>query len=151
VLVPGNHDRLMSWHLVHDLKGWYRNCPDVDVDDEPRPRKYVEYGKSLIGFTHGNEEKHARLPNLMATEMPAAWARTKFREWRFGHFHIRRETEYVSVDTHEGTVIRILPSLSGIDAWHFHKGYVGVRAADAFIWSKDRGCIGSWSSNVEAA
>lgn len=149
IYVPGNHDQQTSWHLCHVLRAWYRNAKDVAVDLEPTTRKYVAYGANLIGFTHGDKEKHDRLPGLMALEVPELWAATRHREFHIGHFHTRRETKYGFLNTHDGVAIRTLPSLCAADAWHYQHGYVGSpRAADAFVWSKEFGLSGYFTSNA---
>jgi hypothetical protein len=148
ILVAGNHDRVSSYHLVHTLKAWFRHERNVTVDDGPSQRKYILYGNSMILFSHGDEEKHSSLPAIMATERPDLWHQSKFRSVHLGHFHKRKETSLVSVDTHDGVVISILPSLSGRDAWHARRGYIGVRAADAYIYSKANGPSGYVTANV---
>lgn len=148
VQVAGNHDHLSSWHLAHTIKAWYRNCKDVVIDDEPTPRKYIPYGKSLIGYTHGDSIKAQALPNLMATEVPELWAESRFREWHLGHIHIRREFRHLGVDSQDGMVVRYLPSISGRDQWHCKLGYVGIRAADAFLFNREHGLAGYFCANV---
>lgn len=148
VWVGGNHDRLSSWHLVHTLKAWFHKTQEVSVDDSPRPRKYVQYGKTLLGYAHGDQEKHLSLPNIMAGEEPHMWAATTFREWHLGHYHKRKETFHTGTDTFEGVIVRVLPSISGRDAWHARMGYMGLRAADAFLFSKEHGPAGQFTSNV---
>lgn len=145
----GNHDPTMGWHLVKFLEAWYRKSKAVTIDSGPKARKYVHYGCVLIGFTHGDEEKHDRLPTIMASEVPDLWAKTTFREWHTGHFHKRKETRYTSTDSHVGITVRTLPSLSGTDYWHYLKGYVNSnRAAEAYLWSKANGYTGHFSSNA---
>lgn len=117
----------------------------------PMPRKCVEYGTSLIGYTHGNEEKHQSLPGIMAGSWPQAWARTTCREWHCGHWHRIKQTHYAAADTHDGVVVRILPSMAGTDSWHFKRGFTnGLRAAQAFLFSKADGYAGHFSANVKA-
>ncbi|MGZ6045578.1 MAG: hypothetical protein ACXWNW_13705 [Isosphaeraceae bacterium] len=135
--VPGNHDRVASYHLVRTLAAWFRQCPHVDVDHSPKVRKYFEYGKNLLGYTHGHQEPHRALPMLMATEESAAWARTTRRAWRIGHLHHSRKTETRAVGDHDSVSVQIMQSLSGKDAYHFERGYGGRRAAEAFILSAD--------------
>ena len=149
VLVSGNHDRLASYHVCRELKAHYRHAKQINVDVSPSTRKYYEYGVNLLGFAHGDKEPLAKLPHVMATERPEQWARTKHREWHLGHFHSRRCRDWMSVDEHNGTVVRILPSLSGTDAWHHEHLYVGsTRAAEAYLWSKDRGYSGHFSASA---
>ncbi len=53
------------------------------------------------------------------------------------------------IDERFGTIIRILPSLSGTDSWHHEKGYVGnTRAAQAYAWGRDTGYKGHFQVNV---
>jgi len=148
--VPGNHDYLASLHLCRELKAWYRGAKHVDVDVRPSPRKYFLYGQVLLGFTHGDSEKHSQLPSIMATEVREDWGATSHHEIHLGHRHLVQKRDFVSVDTHEGTVVRILPSLSGIDGWHHKHGYIGRRAAEAYLWSK-RGYLGHFSVNANDA
>jgi hypothetical protein len=139
VPVPGNHDAISIFHLARFLWAYYRNCPGVTVDVEPRSRKYVAYGCNLIGYTHGDQERAASLPAIMATEVPQLWAATQYHEWHLGHYHKKRETQFVSVDTHDGVTVRVLPSLSGRDEWHYSKGYTSNRLAEAYLWSHATG------------
>ena len=142
IVVRGNHDTERSFYLGETLTCWYRNSKDVTVDNDPKPRKYYKYGNNLIGYTHGNEEKVLDLPVIMATQVPQLWAETKYREWHLGHIHQKKEIKWVSTQEHKGTVIRYMRSLSGTDAWHSSKGFIGnVRAGEGFIWNKDNGLI----------
>ena len=147
--VPGNHDRTTSYHLAREIKAWYRNCDRVEVDISPTTRKYEFYGESLIGFTHGDEEKHGDLPTIMASEEPQLWAKAKDRWWHIGHYHKKKETRHTAADSFANCRVSILPSLSGTDAWHFRKGYVGgKRCAEAWLWSKANGYTGQFSVNA---
>lgn len=125
VLVPGNHARLTEQLLGITLKHALRPVPNVVVDAEPSPRKYLRHGRVLIGLTHGDQEKHADLPLIMAKERPADWGETQCHEWFLGHFHKNKETRYTAGDSFNGVRVTILPSLCGADAWHHAHGYVG--------------------------
>ena len=143
VWVPGNHDPTTSYHLARTVAAWFRRCDRVSVDCSPSPRKYHRYGTTLLGMTHGNEERHTSLPALMATERPAEWAAAKCREWLLGHQHRSRQFGTRPVDTHDGVTVRVLPSLAGTDAWHHRKGYVSARhAAEVYWYGRDRGYAG---------
>jgi len=148
--VPGNHDPSTSFYLVRWLDAWYRHADAVTVDRDHRPRKYVQHGCCLLGFTHGNEEAHRDLPAIMAAEVPDLWAATTWREIHLGHFHRARQTIHRTTDEFGGVRVRVLPSLSGIDSWHFGKGYVqNKRAAEAYLWHADEGYAGHVSANVQ--
>jgi len=138
--VPGNHDWYTSWYLIKVLEAHYRHTRTVTVDASEMPRKHIEYGVNLLGYTHGCDEKHGSLPAIMAGQWPHEWARTTHREWKLGHFHRVKETHYNAAETIDGVLVRVLPSLCGTDSWHFKKGYVGgMRAAQAFLYSAKRG------------
>ena len=149
--VPGNHDRHASWYLCNTLSAVYRNTPDVTVDVTPTTNKYVEYGVNLIGMVHGDGVKSDRLPTLMADQVPEAWARTAggCREYHTGHFHKKKQVNYTHTDTHGGTVVRTLPSLSGTDAWHYWKGFVkGLKAAELHLYGKATGRVGEFTHSA---
>lgn len=151
ITVPGNHDRDSTFKLGSVLSAWYRNDSDVQVDGSPLLRKKVQWGKVLLGFTHGDNERHDSLPLLLAQEAPEAWGSTEFREIHLGHFHKRKETRYTASDTFNGVCVRILPSLSGVDAWHYAKGYVrALREAQTHLYSATDGHLATITSPVWA-
>jgi len=150
IWIPGNHDPSTSWYMTEYLRAVFSADKSVTVDNSASPRKYISYGTNLIGFTHGNEEKHRELPMIMATEVPALFAKSKCREVHLGHFHKARQTVHMSLDEHQGVRVRVLPSLSGTDSWHHAKGYVqNRRAAEAYLWGLDEGLTGTFSSSVK--
>lgn len=142
VRVPGNHDRYASLHLLEVLKARYANVGGVTIEASIKDRQYHVFGCNLIGMTHGNEEAHASLPTIMATEEPILWAATTCREWLLGHFHKSKRTAFTEIDTHTGVVVRVLRALSGRDAWHYRRGYVGgQRAAEGLLYSETQGFV----------
>jgi hypothetical protein len=149
---PGNHDRETSWYLTRFLEAYYHANKHVTIDSMPTTRKYTEYGVTLIGYDHGQDVKPDKLPGVMAVEMREAWGRAKFTEWLTGHFHKEKEMHFTSCDTHQGTVVRTLPSLSATDAWHYRKTYVhGRRLAQGHLYSKHDGHVGYFNANVRGA
>ena len=142
IVVQGNHDFERSFYLGDAIECWYNNNPNVTIDNNANPRKYVVYGDCLIGFTHGNNEKVANLPLIVAHEQKEYWSKTKYREMHLGHLHHKREIKYISTQEYSGMVVRYMRSLSGTDAWHNQKGYKGsVQSAESFIWHKKDGLI----------
>ena len=108
----------------------------------------MQWGTVLLGFAHGDRIKHDKLPLLMAGEAPQLWAATTHREWHLGHLHHKRETQFHAGIEHGPVRVRILPSLTTADDFHYTNGYVGaLRAAESYLWSKRRGYVGhlSWS------
>lgn len=148
VMVSGNHDMQTVFYLGSVLEAYYHNTPNVTIDNSPTQRKYHSYGINLIGFTHGNEEKHQELGLIMATEKPELWANSKCRQFHLGHFHSRKTTKYLDVQEFQGFTVRILPSLSGTDAWHNSKGYMSMKSAVAYLYAKDNGLVAEFSHNI---
>ena len=145
--IPGNHDPETSYFMCRILKAIFAPNKDVIVDVSPTPRKYVHYGVNLVGYTHGNEEKHADLPTIMAGEQKHIWGEVSHREWHIGHFHKKKETRYSAGDTFGGVSVKIIPSICGTDAWHFRKGYVNNdRVAEAYLFDKNSGLVGTFTS-----
>jgi hypothetical protein len=137
LVVPGNHDETRTLFLGDAVQCWYRNDKHVEVRNEPKQRKYVRHGNTLLGFTHGDDEKHGDLESIMIRECAEFFGECTWREWHLGHYHKRKITKYVAGDTHGGTMVRIIPSLSATDKWHYDNGYVkGPKGAEAFVWSK---------------
>lgn len=149
VVVPGNHDSMTAFCIGEVLDAEFHDTPHVEVDRSLRRRKYLRYGVNLIGWTHGNEEKHADLPLIMAQECPEEWSKTIHREFHTGHLHKMKETRFTAGDSFNGVRVRVLPSLCSPDAWHYMKGYVHEkRACEAYLWSRERGYAGHISANV---
>lgn len=149
VVIRGNHDFASSWHLGEVLAAQYDGVSGVEIDNSPRPRKYRQWGPTLLGFTHGSEEKPANLPSIMAKEAPREMvAETRYQEWHIGHLHKKVIRNYVEMDSFEGTRVRILPTLTGHDAWHHEQGYMDRRASEAYLWHEEHGYFGHYSYNV---
>lgn len=131
--VQGNHDFMTSYHAVMSLWCYFHNNENVIVDLSTSPRKYIEFGNCLIGYSHGEKEKK-RIEKIMQVEAAESWGRTKFREFHLGHLHSEQVTE------DGGVIIRNLSSVTGTDAWHHNSGYVGaIRKCTCFLWDRENG------------
>lgn len=142
VVVQGNHDWERMFYAGDVIKAWFRNESTVVVDNAPEPRKYVKYGKCLIMYTHGDKEKTADMPLIMATEMPLLFAETKHREVHCGHLHKEMLNEF------RGIKVRFMPSICTTDDWHKQMGYDSYRCAQALIWDKEKGLRGFVQDNL---
>tara|TARA_B100002019_G_scaffold268747_1_gene260969 strand:- start:5726 stop:6862 length:1137 start_codon:yes stop_codon:yes gene_type:complete len=142
IVISGNHDYERMFYAGDVLAGWYRNDANVSVDNTASSRKYYEYGKNMLMFTHGDKEKPADMPLIMATEQPEMFARAKHREVHCGHLHKEMVNEY------RGIKVRFLPSICPNDEWHKQMGYEAKRTGQAYIWNKQRGLEGYLQTNV---
>jgi hypothetical protein len=146
LIVPGNHDRERMFYAGDALECWYHGSPNVHVDNRAQLRKYYSFGKNLIGFTHGSEEKFTALPAIMAHEEPELWGRTTHREWHIGDRH-HKETLIQNVREEKGVTIRLMRSLTSVDDWHYRTGWVGAeQAAESYLWHPENGVIGQFTS-----
>lgn len=145
--VPGNHDREAAWAVVEVLGAAFARCPHVTVQNEARLRKYYTYGNVLLTLTHGSEEKpKCRLSEITASEVPALWGRSVYREAHTGHLH------HYSIQERHGFRGRVLPSLCPADSWHAQVGFVNSqRTAVALIWTREDGLAAEIHHNVRPA
>lgn len=143
-MVQGNHDMLSVWHLGDSLRALFDRYDDVEIDNEPTYHKYHKWGNVGLMFTHGDKGKRADYPLLFATDKPLVFGTTKFREVHTGHLHKTQTDEF------HGVRVRIIPSLSPADAWHYEQGFTGqLRTGEAFVWNKDKGLVAQFFHNAE--
>ena len=142
VVVQGNHDYERMFYAGEYLRAFFKNDKRVGVDNNFDPRKYYNYGVNMIMYTHGDKEKPAEMPLIMATEQPMMFAKAKFREVHCGHKHKEMVNEY------RGVKVRFIPSICANDAWHKMMGYEAKRTGQAHIWSKARGYEGYLQTNI---
>jgi hypothetical protein len=136
IVVPGNHDTLAAWHLGDSLECLYRNVPDVSIDNSANLRKFVQFGKVMLMFCHGDKGKKIDYPLLMARERKEMWATSEHREIHIGHTHESKVAERLGVKT------RVSPALCPPDAWHAENMFVGnARGAEAYVWHREEGLI----------
>lgn len=148
--IPGNHDPNVSYYLCDVIGEVFADDEHVNVNVGPKWRKFYPWGKSLIVYTHGVEEPMRDLPSIIATEEPQLWGESKYREIHIGHKHKKHEMRWVNVDTQPGTVIRMIPSISTEDAWHYRKGYIkAYHAAESYVWDSKYGMIGQFTSYID--
>lgn len=149
VYLPGNHDRLSSFHIAHALSKCF-DPEDFSVyfDVAYAERKVVVYGKNFFAFEHGDvSKKNTAL--VYATEFPLCWGHTTYRTCYTGHFHSKKTTEFITENEHNGFSIKHLPSLCSTDYWHYHNKYTGSkRQAIMEIHDIEKGKISEFTYTV---
>lgn len=126
VYVPGNHDRLSSYHMAHALEKCFNPSHNILFKTDYSERKVVTYGCNFFAFEHGDVTKK-NTPLVYATEFPTQWGNTTYRTCYTGHFHSKKTIEFVTENEHNGFSIKHLPSLCSIDYWHYHNKYIGAK------------------------
>lgn len=163
VFCPSNHDFMTGYFLADTLKSWYSKNQNITFDADIVHRKYIQYGYSLIGATHGDGAKESELSDLMKTEAKKAWSESKFAYWMVHHRHhsdtggykngkkVKMEKDYknmtvfntgYSLDPTDYCFVQYIRSLSGTDRWHFTNGFVHApKAMEAIIIDPQFGVV----------
>ena len=144
--IPGNHDRLSSYHLVHALSKAIQE-ESIIWHVEYAERKVLKFSNNFFAFEHGDvNTKNSLL--VYATEFSEQWGSTRFRTLYTGHYHKKKTIEYITEDEVTGFSIKIIPSLSKTDYWHYHNKFIGSkRAAIIEVHDYDNGKIGEFVYN----
>ena len=146
MFIPGNHDRLSSYHLVHALSKAIQE-ENIIWHSDYSERKVLTFSNNFFAFEHGDvNTKNSLL--VYATEFSQQWVDTKFRTLYTGHYHKKKTIEYITEDEITGFSVKIIPSLSKTDYWHYHNKFIGSkRAAVIEVHDYDNGKIGEFVYN----
>ena len=139
---PSNHDQMTGYYALKYLDAWYRECKDVEVDTDAYPRKYILYGSTLLGFSHGDKEKGkgtkekaSKLASAMPLEASDMWGKAKYREMHAAHLHSEQMIEEIN-----GVIVRRIASPTYTDTYHSEHGYLGAtKKAQTFIYDREMG------------
>ena len=149
VFIPGNHDRLSSFHLLHALSKSFEGLEGFSFNMEYSERKVVTYGENMFAFEHGDVSRKTT-PLVYATEFPNEWGQTTYRTLFTGHYHMKKTIEYITENEIHGFSIKILPSLSSTDYWHSHNKFVGNKRTSILeLYSRTEGKIGEFNKTYK--
>lgn len=141
VFIPGNHDRLSSFHLLHAVSQAFKGWDGIAFNIEYAERKVIVYGQNMLCFEHGDVTAKNN-PLVYAVEFPQQWGNAKYRMLYTGHWHGRKAKEYVTENEEHGFVTRVIPALTSSDYYHYHNKYVGnTRSAILHIHDSQKGLI----------
>lgn len=166
VFVPSNHDYMSGFHLAQNIEAWFNKNDNITFDVSPAHRKYVQYGNSLIGLTHGDGAKECDLPDLMKIEAKEGYSKSEFCYWYTHHIHHKDKSNYkgktkvqlekdyrdvkvintgLSITQENRTHVEYLRSANGTDSWHHRNGYQHTpRGIECFVHNLHNGQIGSF-------
>ena len=121
VYVPGNHDRLSSYHLVHALS---RSIVSDEIiwDTKYEERKVHVWHNNFNAFEHG-DKRSKNNPLIYASEYPKQWGATTNRTLFKGHIHTDRKVEYMTSNETAGFIEKTLPSLGKTDYYHYSNSH----------------------------
>lgn len=132
IVLGGNHDEHAAFALAFFLHAWFRNEPRAKVDISPSLFRFREFGKVMLGMTHGHMAKIKDMPSIMAARQSEMWGRTIHRYVHGFHVHhnSRQQDEIggCAVETHQ----IIAPQ----DAWHFGMGFLSGRSLKSITYDR---------------
>ena len=131
----GNHDKHAAYALALMVSCYFHNEPRVEVDLSPSAVWYYQFGKVLLGSTHGDTIKGNALMGVMAADKPQEWGTSQHRYWLVGHVHHVDQKEY------PGGIVEYFRTLAAGDAWHHGQGYRSGRDMRLIVMHKDHGEI----------
>lgn len=136
--VRGNHDPDAAFMIAAVLRAWYRDVPDVTIENALPWYQYDVFGATLIGWHHGHGAKAEQLAGIMARDRRQDWGATTEGWWITGHIHHRTKV-YIE---QFGVTVETLGILPPADAWHAMKGYAAKRMIEAITLHREFGEIG---------
>tara|TARA_Y100001973_G_scaffold106528_2_gene185047 strand:+ start:17490 stop:18659 length:1170 start_codon:yes stop_codon:yes gene_type:complete len=142
VQTPGNHNTDPAIGLQIALEFLYANEPRVTILKNESFYNYIEFGKWLLGFSHGDKQKPESLVANMARDMASAWGRTTHRMWCTGHYHKEM------VRTFPGCKHKVFGALPPPDSWHASEGYMGDGEMEMITFRKEGGLHSSHTYNI---
>lgn len=141
VFIPGNHDRLSSFHLIHAVSQVFKLTPEIVFNTTYKERKVVMYYDNMIALEHGDVSSKNN-PLVFATDFPKEWGSSKHRFLYTGHYHGRKTKEVITENEEQGFITRIIPALTSSDYYHYHNKWTGnQRAAIIHIHEANKGLI----------
>ena len=136
---------MTGYHALKYLEAWFRHDDNVEIDTSAMIRKYMLYGKTLIGYTHGDKEKGqngskekaSKLASVMPLEAKDLWSKANYYEMHTAHLHSEHAIHEIN-----GVIVRRISSPTATDTWHKESGYIGaVRKVQTFIYEREKGLL----------
>ena len=140
--VLGNHNEHTAVFMNLFVQAYYRNEPRVVVHTKPSALYYYQFGKVLLGMTHGHQIKPDKLGEVMAVDCNDIWSSTKYRYFLTGHVHHQSVKEYPSC------VVETFRTLTGKDTWHYSSGYRSGQDMNCIIYHKEYGEVSRNKVNI---
>jgi|LakMenEpi03Aug12_release.lakeMendotaPanAssembly.Ray.scaffolds.fasta_scaffold26779_5 hypothetical protein len=133
VLLNGNHDHNVSWHLAHLLEQVFFKNDSITIDSDLKNTKILEYSTNLILMNHGDEMK----PKDLATKFPII-AKDKWSSFD-NYFVITGDRHHEQAYDYNGVRTYQVPQLSTAkSSWDDKKGHLCSKAElVTFLFEQD--------------
>ena len=147
-MVRGNHDPESSLAIALILDAYFAQEPRVTVDLSPSAFWYYQFGKVLLGSTHGDTCKLNDLGAIMAADRPREWgeSHTSSRVWFTGHRHNHRVMELTG-----GVIVEVARTLAPKDSWTAESGYRSGRDLQSVVFHKEHGEVERHTCSIDRA
>lgn len=116
--IRGNHDAIVSWHLVNWLKMYYRNNENVSINTDMSFSKYVRYNNTALMFNHGYKVKAEQLAQAFPIEFKSEWAKCDNYYIMVGDLHTELSKEIGGIK-----FFRLAQMSKATSAWDEEMGY----------------------------
>lgn len=134
--VRGNHDPNLSMFMNMWLQDIYADEPRVSIPDNFAVMAYEQFGKNLLGYTHGNACPLEQLPGIMATDQREIWSQVKHCMWLTCHVHHKKQ---LKLKEYPGVIVESFSSLVPRDGYAASKMYRSQQGMEALLFHKEHG------------
>lgn len=142
--VAGNHSDMAGLYLKAHLSAWYRNEPRVTVVECEKAQQYLQFGKCILGFTHGHELRPNNAGEVLVADNMGIISETQHRYFHFGHFHHDQKDK-----THPLCEVEIHCNNLPRDKWADSMGFRGkIGEAKAITYHKEYGEVSRNRFNI---
>ena len=142
-MVMGNHDQNSVLALGEILAAQFASDPNVIVMNNPDDRKYLAFGKTVIGWSHmANFSWKGANANVLSDLRRVPGAQDSDRVYfRVGHLHkSSRSTTIMETDEAFSVQTEVMSTLCPGDRWHDDNGYgTNQRRSQMFIYDPSQG------------
>jgi hypothetical protein len=132
--VGGNHDPIAAGVISDYWAAWWREEPRVQVDLSDTPHRWIEFGKTMLGLTHGHLCKPSAFVDITTSRRSEMWGRTKYRYGHMGHRH----KEEILLDT-GGMKVITHSAITTSDKYAYGSFPLSGRTIDVSAYSRHRG------------
>lgn len=148
VLVQGNHARTKEFYLAHALEVFFKNDKNITFDRTSNDLKIYKYGETMMCFHHG-DCINDKLPLAFATSFYKEWGECKFKEILLGDKHYNSQKIIKNMGEDMGVRMRILPAITGTDAWHKKNLFINSQQAGiCLVYDKIKGKISEFEERI---
>lgn len=140
VYIAGNHDRDTGYYLAKTIQVAFRREKNITFDISPNPLKAKLYGKSLVGYCHGDMSPK-NLGTWLLTNYRKEFGESVYAEIHCGHLHSKTE------EVINGVKVIRLPALCESSYWEHSMGYKSERALICYVWNETSGKRETWVTN----